>query len=123
MSGASRTPCVLLVEDEIALAQMVEDALVGAGYDVACATRVTDALELIEARPIQAAVLDINIGRDLVFPVAALLQQHQVPFVFASSWGKDVLPAAYSDRPVLQKPYKVSQIPSLVTTMLREHID
>jgi DNA-binding response OmpR family regulator len=109
---------VLLVEDEMLVAAMIEEALVDSGYQVVCASRVSHALQLIQEQTFQAAVLDINIGNDVVYPVAALLQERNIPFVFASSVRADTLPVEYATRPMLEKPFRLRHLLETVATLL-----
>ena len=83
---------VLVVEDEIAVAMLVEDELRGAGAEVlGPVPTVGDALRLVEAAAadggISAAVLDINLDGRHVAPVADKLAALGVPFLFATGYG------------------------------------
>ena len=97
---------VLVVEDETFLASLIEDILVNAGYRVLKAGRVDAALKMVESgTSIDAALLDINVNGVEVFPLAAALRERGVPFVFASGYGREGLPPAFTDCLVVQKPY------------------
>lgn len=116
-------PCearVLMVEDEMVLAFMLEDLLLEAGFEVRRASRIDDALALVDAHHFDAAVLDINLGGDAVFPLADRLRARGVPILFATGYGARGLPSAYADYPVLQKPYPPEQLAPTVATMVRE---
>src|SRR3954468_24299493 len=63
-------PFVLLVEDEMCLAMMLQDLLEDAGYRVLKAARVPAALTLAGDADIDAAILDVNVAGSEVFPVA-----------------------------------------------------
>lgn len=96
---------VLIVEDEYFLAEDLAAYFhrVGA-HVVGPAGTVADALRLVESREIDAAVLDVNLRGQRVYPVADLLQKKAVPFVFASGYGGELEPAAYADVPRCIKP-------------------
>lgn len=98
---------VLVVEDEALLALMLEDMLADFGCVVAgSAETVGKALCLIaETSDIDAAILDVHIGGELVFPVADALQDRQVPFVFSTGFGPADLMSRYPESPLLAKPY------------------
>jgi len=97
---------VLLVEDEAMVAMMIEDMLSDLGCQViGPASRVSRALDLLEHDGIDAAVLDVNLGGEAVFPVADRLAAAGVPFVFSTGYGTAGLDARHAARPVLQKPY------------------
>ncbi len=106
---------ILMVEDEMNLLMMLEDILGDAGYRVLKAARLPKALEIVAQSgldgegKIDAAILDINLAGVEVFPLADVLRERGVPFMFTSGYGADGLPAEYRDCAVLQKPY-VSEI-------------
>jgi DNA-binding response OmpR family regulator len=84
---------VLVVEDEALICMMLEDGLLEAGAEVvgpACS--VKEALELIDQVAadggLSAAVLDINLDGETVFPVADRLAALGVPFIFATGYSK-----------------------------------
>lgn len=113
LSGADRaepTQCVLMVEDEMNLALMLEDILVDAGYRVLKAARLPQALALAESEAIDAAILDVNLAGVPVFPVATVLDRRGIPFMFASGYGRQGVAAEFKVIPVLQKPYSVAQL-------------
>ncbi|HVR82452.1 MAG TPA: response regulator, partial [Luteimonas sp.] len=98
---------MLIVEDEMILAIMLEDALQDAGYRVLKAGRLPKALALATSERIDAAILDINLAGKEVFPVADELRRRGIALMFTSGYGEDGLPAAYRDAPMLQKPYSL----------------
>lgn len=115
---------ILMVEDEMNLAMMLEDILDEAGYRVLKAARLPNALEIVSQSGsdgeggIDAAILDINLAGVQVFPLADVLRERGVPFVFTSGYGRDGIPDAYGDSAVLQKPYGVESILGTLQGML-----
>jgi DNA-binding response OmpR family regulator len=99
------TPQVLLVEDEMMLMMMVEDLLLAEGYHVVTAGRLQPAIDTAQARELDAAILDINLGGESAMPLADALRDRGVPFMFASGYGTSILPERYKDCTMLQKPY------------------
>lgn len=97
---------VMIVEDEALVAMMVEDMLGDLGCEIAGSFgAVGDALEWLgseEAAP-DGAVLDVNIGGEMVFPVAEALREQGVPFVFATGYG-DLPRKGFESIEVLAKP-------------------
>ena len=86
------TITVLVVEDEVFLAMELEAALVEGGFSVlGPAGSVEDALYLLEEERPHVAVLDFNLGRDKVTPVAIRLQALGVPLLLASASGQSEL--------------------------------
>jgi DNA-binding response OmpR family regulator len=109
---------VMLVEDEMYLAMMLQDVLEDAGYAVLFASRVEQALALAASAAIDAAILDINVDGSEVFPVAEALLARDIPFMFASGYGDQRLPAAHTSTPTLQKPYRPAMVCDLVQRLI-----
>jgi two-component sensor histidine kinase/ActR/RegA family two-component response regulator len=100
-----RQPRVLLVEDEALVAMMIQETLAEFGFDVlGPIATVSEALAAAREPFIDAAVLDINLGDDLVYTVAEILARRGVPFVFVTGYDSDSVDARFSGIPVLQKP-------------------
>ena len=96
---------VLLVEDEIMIALLVEEILAGFGHTVVGpASRIDRALELVASEAIDVAILDVNVDDKDVYPVAEALAARGIPFMFVSGYG--TLPERFSDRPRLTKPFR-----------------
>jgi DNA-binding response OmpR family regulator len=121
MIGIDRCPIlqdkrVLLVEDEALVAMLAEDELLEAGARVVGpAATVAEALRLIEmARAdggLSAAVLDINLGGEMVSPVADRLAALGVPFVFATGYGQGCDTAdGHAGAPVVRKPFDPTEL-------------
>lgn len=114
MSEATKKSCVLLAEDEMMVAMMLEDRLEHFGYQVLKAARLAACLALAESAAIDVAILDINLAGEVSFPVAEVLRRRGIPFVFSSGYGDDGLPAAWKGEKVLQKPYDTHQLISML---------
>ena len=105
---------ILIAEDEIFLAMMLQDLLEADGYDVSKVACVADALAAIESRLPDAAILDVNLAGEQSFPVAQALRERGVPFLFATGYGERSLPEAFAGEQTMQKPY----LPHLMRTQL-----
>lgn len=103
---------VLLVEDSLIIALDAEDAVERLGADsVLTASTVSAGLEAIDSFMPTLAMLDINLGNGLSFPVADRLSEAGIPFIFASGYGEQAqLPEAHDGQTVLQKPYTLENI-------------
>jgi CheY-like chemotaxis protein len=97
---------VLVVEDDPIIALDFEDTVISFGVKtVRTAGTVTRALQLIEERTPDFALLDIGLLREKSFAVAERLEVLRIPFAFISGYGADaVLPAAFAQTPRLPKP-------------------
>ncbi|WP_189455216.1 response regulator [Cognatilysobacter bugurensis] len=107
---------LLLVEDEYVLALGITDVLVDAGADVLGPVgSVSDALSLVEQIPeIDAAVLDVNLAGETIYPVADALQARGVPFLFATANERAQLPERFADVPLCHKPFDVATFRSVL---------
>ncbi len=104
-------PRILIVEDEPLIALTVEDMLLELGYEVAGTVgRIDEALAFVDRETFDGAILDVNLGRDKIDPVADLLAQKQCPFVFSTGEGAGGLPAAHAARPFVAKPFRLQDI-------------
>lgn len=111
---------VLVVEDEMFVAMLLEDMLGDLGCEiVGPAASVEQALAIIEAAgTFDAAVLDVNLNGQKSYPVADALVARGVPFVFSSGYGKDSLSDGYQSYPVMQKPFDLREFGRTLTTIL-----
>jgi CheY-like chemotaxis protein len=96
---------VLLVEDETLIAMMMEGLLRDLELEVVGPFgTVHDALEAIRHEAIDAAILDVNLGGEMAYPIAQLLQAKKVPFVFMTGYGSETITMPFANVRVLQKP-------------------
>ena len=79
---------VLVVEDEMLIAVLIEEMLQGLGcHVVGPVSRLDAALRLAHEEPLDAAILDVRIRGGQVYPVAEELLPRNIPFVLASGYG------------------------------------
>ena len=101
---------VLVVEDESLIAMQIESVLRAAGHDVVGPVgRLDRAVSCALDGRLDAAVLDVNLNGHLVTPLADILVERGVPFVFATGYGEAGAPEGF-DVPIVRKPYNVHQI-------------
>ena len=120
MDGSMQTrPRVLVVEDEYLIRMLLEDMLADLGYAVAAAVgSIAEARDLAATGQFSAAVLDVNLDGQEIYPVADILAQRSLPFVFVTGYGERSLPERYRDRPALQKPFQVEQLHAALSGLL-----
>jgi CheY-like chemotaxis protein len=98
----------------------MEDMLAELGHAVVGpVARLTKALEIARHEPIDAAILDVNINGEEAYPIAEALAARGIPFFFSTGYGRGSLPAAYRDRPFLQKPFRQQDLERLFTEAFR----
>lgn len=110
---------VLVVEDEMTIVLIIEDALCDLGAEiVGPASRVDAAISLATEASIDAAILDINIRGGNSYPVADVLVARGIPFVFSSGYSDWALDERHRDRPRLSKPFSPEQLKESVLHLL-----
>jgi two-component SAPR family response regulator len=97
---------VLVVEDEFLVAADLEDTLTALGYQVLGPfPTLAEALSWLDSDKPDAAVLDVNIRGELIFPVAERLTELGVPFVFCTGYADiGVIPDTLEPVATLSKP-------------------
>jgi len=99
-------PRVLVVEDEMTVAMLIEDMVSELAYEVAAVVpRLEDAMRLLDSGTFDLAMLDVHLNGKTVFPFAAELEAREIPFMFATAYGPRGIPAEFRDHLVLQKPF------------------
>jgi CheY-like chemotaxis protein len=82
------------------------------------ASGVNDALSIARDRRPDIAVLDVNLGGELVYPVADHLDRAGIPLIFTTGYGRDGLPERWACHPVLQKPFPMNALASALHSAL-----
>ncbi|MCW5771542.1 MAG: PAS domain S-box protein [Rhodospirillaceae bacterium] len=112
---------ILVVDDEPLIALDVVDALKGAGFAaVGPAANLGAALALIAAEKIDAALLDANLGGQPVDEIAAALTRSNIPFAFMTGYGRDGLPQAFRQAPVIAKPFGRDEAVAMAVRLTEE---
>ena len=78
--------------------------------------RFSDAMTAARKNDVQAGVLDINVGGEKIYPLAEVLAERKIPFVFVTGYSADRIDSRFSHVPVLQKPIEPE---ALRTAILR----
>lgn len=120
----SETPVVLVVDDEVLVADLVEACLREAGFDVIVALTGEEAVAILEeqADSIRGLVTDVNLGKgmtgfDLGRRGRELLPELPVLYVTGDSvqeWPSRGVPNSI----VIQKPFVGAQIVTAIASML-----
>lgn len=111
---------VLVVDDEPLVALLVEDLLVDLGCEVVGpAGSVAEALRLVAEGGLAGALLDVNLGGELVYPVAEALQRAGTPFAFVTGYAGLGVEPAFAATPVLRKPLELDRFEDQVVAALR----
>lgn len=96
---------LLVVEDEYLVAEDMRHELEELGASVlGPVASVAAALAVLsDTEDVDGAILDVNLCGEVVYPVAGVLHERQVPFVFWTGYGSLGVPETYRDVPHLQK--------------------
>jgi CheY-like chemotaxis protein len=103
---------ILVVEDESLVAMLLETILEDMGCTpVGAIATVDEALTVVAGDgQLDAALLDVNVAGQEVFPVAEALRARGVPFVFSTGYGEGGLPPAWRGQATIQKPFTENAI-------------
>jgi DNA-binding response OmpR family regulator len=112
---------VLVVEDEYFLADDIVRALqalgarvIGPYGELEDATRVLD-----DDGAIDAAIIDINLRSEMVFPLARVLRARNIPFVFATGYDRGTIDAEFQDIRVWEKPVDLAAMARDLGNLIR----
>ncbi|MGA7327831.1 MAG: response regulator [Rhodomicrobium sp.] len=104
ISGRRR---ILVVEDEALIAMETASILLSAKFEIlGPASTVAQALELLERSDCDAAVLDVNLGKETAEPVARYLSEKGTPFITMSGYTREQMPTIFRDSLLLSKPLR-----------------
>jgi len=108
---------VFILEDEPALAIVLEDMVSDAGYDPALTVgNLRDAQRAFDER-FDCALIDINVGGEKSFAVARQLVARGIPFAFVTGYDPNVA-SDFEKVPVLQKPYTQQQVENVLAGLV-----
>src|ERR1700744_970759 len=106
---------VLIVEDEMLVALLIEDFMAELGCSTGgpCGS-VATALDTIRTEMFDLAVLDVNLAGEMVYPVAEVLTERHIPFLFLSGYGDEAIPPGHSNWRVCAKPFRGDDLASMM---------
>jgi CheY-like chemotaxis protein len=110
---------ILIVEDEYLVAEDLRRWLLGRGAEVVGpAPRLARAQAVIASQALDAALLDINLAGEMVFPAAEALLARGIPFVFMSGFDRSIIPQQFANVQVLEKPILFDVLLEALTALL-----
>jgi DNA-binding response OmpR family regulator len=112
----------MLVEDELWLAMALEEVVRDAGFKVVGPVScLQDAIQLARSEAIDVAVLDIRLNREMVYPVADILLERNVPFAFVTAFPESEIHLSHRSRPVWNKPIDRCRLQEDIQVLLDRH--
>jgi CheY-like chemotaxis protein len=112
---------LLVVEDDYLIALDLSQSLEELGVEVVGpAGSLSQALALVgsEGDTLNAALLDINIHDERVYPVADALAAQRIPFIFLTGYDRQIVPERYANVARFEKPVDTAVLPQILTKML-----
>jgi DNA-binding response OmpR family regulator len=111
-----------VVEDAALVAMQVSRALEdGGAVVVGPAAVLAQAIRLAVSARIDAALLDVDLDGESVFPVADVLAERGIPFLFTTGFdAATILPERFRGTTVLGKPYGTDDIQLCIVALLRD---
>lgn len=102
------SPRVLLIEDEHDIASAISRELQERGVTVVGPVpSISEAMANLHGeRRIEGAILDLNLQGEMAYPVADALVEQHIPFIIATGYGGEHIPAKYRVIPRIQKPFE-----------------
>jgi len=108
MVGGKR---LLLIEDEMLVGMMMHDTLTELGFDVVGPlSTMSEAAKAIEHEDFHAAILDVNLNGEFIYPLADIVASRGLPFVFVTGYSADGIEPRFATVPVLQKPIEIERL-------------
>jgi len=103
------------------IAMLVEDMVLDFGSEVVGpAGKMDEALRLASHASLDAAILDVNVGGAVIFPVADVLRNRRVSIIFATGYGSGELPPRFRNDPALSKPFSYAALAEALRTVLAD---
>lgn len=114
---------ILIVEDEFIIADLLASELADAGaFIVGPVGTLPKALQTVEGEDdLDAAILDVNLGGEKVFPVADMLTARRIPFVFTTGYDPHAIPSRFARVALCEKSGSPGDVISALARALVSH--
>jgi CheY-like chemotaxis protein len=117
-SARGRAPRILLIEDELLIALVIEEMAKDLGYRISgIASNLALARQELAKRNFDGALLDVHLDGRPCPELADLLMERDVPFAFVTGYDYIVEPR-HENVPVLQKPFTPAQLGVLLGNLV-----
>ena len=102
---------ILIVEDEIIVALDLADKVTADGATaVGPVSTVNAALDVIANTELDGVILDVKLRGEMAFPVADVLADRHIPFVFTTALDPGDIPSRHANVHCVQKPVSTEVI-------------
>lgn len=113
-------PRIFIVEDEALIAFEMTDILEDLGFEVVGpSVHLEDGKDVARSEDFDAAFLDVNLGEGKTSrPIADILRERKIPFVFISAYDPEQITFRTSDDRVISKPITGDSLLQTLRTVL-----
>lgn len=119
LKRASRSARIMILEDDLLNAFLIEDTLKQAGHEiVGPAKTVPQALGLLEKGGVDAAILDLQINDELSYGVGSKLDELHIPWAITTAHPPSFVGPQFSHVAFLSKPFGVAALLDLIEKLL-----
>lgn len=116
---ATRLPRVLIIEDTVLIAMLLEEIVRECGCEIAgLAFNIESARQAIGRHNYDAVLLDIGLDEGKSFDIADLLLERGVPFAFVTAY-HDILEPRHQGVPIVRKPFSTTLLMNTVKSLLQ----
>lgn len=106
---------ILIVEDEFIAALDLAEIVKSFGHEVVGPVWVPQsAIDLIRSQPIDAALLDINLGTITAISIADELDARGVPYAVVTAYSPENIGVRFKDARYVSKPFRVADIKAAI---------
>ena len=127
-SSDSRTPCILIADDQTDVIEALRFIIKGEGYQAESATSPAAIIEAIESRDFDAVLMDLNYARDTTSGQEGLDLLNRIqsldttlPVIVMTAWGSVELAVEAmrrGARDFIQKPWDNARLASILATQI-----
>jgi DNA-binding response OmpR family regulator len=109
---------ILIVDDEPMIAMLAQDWLEDLGHEaIGPAYDLSTALHLAN-ESMDAAILDLSLGREKSYEVARRLRARAIPFAFATGHAPEAKGSEFEDAVTLPKPFSFETFRDVVAELI-----
>jgi len=117
--------CVLIIEDEKNIGEVLEEILSTAGYNVTCVTTGKEGIELFKKKKFDLVITDLGIPKMSGWEVADQIKviNPSTPVILSTGWGLKFDPAKMKSQNVdrvIKKPFHQKQVLETISELLEE---
>ncbi|MGI6609775.1 MAG: response regulator [Limnochordia bacterium] len=115
--------CILVVEDDLGIALLLQEVLSEAGHEVRLATDGRQAMSTLgKERPPDLVLTDLNLpyvrGAELIGMMRRDPKMRAIPVVVATGASVEELPPQETYQMLIQKPYEMTEVVKAVRALL-----